>query len=152
MNEIIYGNVLEVEGMIAHQVNCMNAFGSGIAGQMANKWPSTKQTYHDYPHKKLGEICYAFPTPNVIVCHCFSQESFGNSAETGGVYTDYPAVQACMDELTYVLEGMRELDPHINLFIPYGYGCGLAGGDWSVVSKIIEKHAPAAILVKLKHG
>ena len=33
--------------------------------------------------------------------------------------------------------------------LPFGIGCGLAGGDWSVVSRAIEETVPQAVLYRL---
>jgi hypothetical protein len=35
------------------------------------------------------------------------------------------------------------------VYIPYNMGCGLGGGDWEIVSGIIEETLPDAIIVKL---
>jgi hypothetical protein len=33
--------------------------------------------------------------------------------------------------------------------VPFGMGCGLGGGDWSIYSQIIERHLPDALIYKL---
>ena len=63
------------------------------------------------------------------IANIFSQYDFGHDKN----YTDY-------DSLREGLEEVKEfaMPNHLSIAIPYKIGCGLAGGDWNIVYKIIE--------------
>ena len=44
----VKGNLLESDcNYICHQVNCQGRMGSGIAGQIREKWPIVYEMYHN---------------------------------------------------------------------------------------------------------
>jgi hypothetical protein len=67
-----------------------------------------------------------------------------------GRYTNYDALRECLYKLRKVGENLHWSDylPQDLIYLPYGIGCGLAGGDWNIVSKIIEEELPTAVLVQ----
>lgn len=44
------------------------------------------------------------------------------------------------EALTRGLKEVKELSKQLNksVAIPYGIGCGLAGGDWNIISELID--------------
>lgn len=143
----IEGNLLKIDdGIIAHQVNCRNAFGAGLAGQIGYKWPHVKEEYHTTENKILGNVSISRATSCIIVAHCFSQDMYGNAQKTGQIYTDYDAVKICFTKLAEIIEAMTL---PIQIYVPCGYGCGLAGGNWKEVSKLISDIIPNIIAIKL---
>lgn len=58
--------------------------------------------------------------------------------------TDYQALGECLLKLRDLSESLRLL-----VYIPYNLGCGLAGGSWVVVSKIVEGILPECTVCKL---
>jgi hypothetical protein len=75
-----------------------------------------------------------------------AQLGYGNSKSTGATYTDYQAFEICLNKVkiwqSNCLEGV------LPVYLPYGIGCGLAGGNWDVIKHLIEEYLPKAILVK----
>jgi hypothetical protein len=70
--------------------------------------------------------------PN-YVANLFGQEYYG----TGVRYTEYEALRSSFVRLkNWLLENITK--EHIILSVPHKIGCGLAGGDWNVVSEIIN--------------
>ena len=69
---------------------------------------------------------------------------FGQRAPGRGLMTDYDALALGLQKL-----GKYSLEKGRPLYLPYGIGCGLAGGDWRTVSTLIENGCPHAVLVKL---
>ena len=136
---IIYRNsdVLTVHtGIIAHVANDLGLMSAGIALQIRNKWP---QAYTDYTafhhsHKELlsGRVVFTTITPRLLIAHCIAQHglkrNFGSPPFRAGWF------QLCLNELC--LEA-KERDLPIRM--PYGIGCGLAGGSWSLVKGQIER-------------
>jgi O-acetyl-ADP-ribose deacetylase (regulator of RNase III) len=127
---------------IAHGVNCQNTMGSGVARALFMKYPNVKASYHTFfeaklanslglpvlPQDFLGEIDYANVHDGKIVLNMFTQENFGGGDR---LYLSYEALEKCFQKV--VDDGTIK-----ELAIPK-IGCGLAGGDWDKVKKIINK-------------
>jgi O-acetyl-ADP-ribose deacetylase (regulator of RNase III) len=136
--KIIKGDITTAtEDIIIHQVNCQNVMGSGVAKALYTKWPKVKTDYHSYcdmmnriasKEDLLGMIVPVEVEANKTVINCFSQLTFGND---GRQHTDYKAVADCFWKIHCNF-------PDATIAIPYLYGCGLGGGDWTIVSKIIN--------------
>lgn len=138
-------NNLELDA-IAHQCNCFHTMGGGIARIIAQKYPlaleADKRTAYG-SKDKLGDVSTALVqheldnSKNIVIFNCYSQYNFG-----GGVQTHYDSVRKVFNfiktigEQTLFLVG--SVGP-LTLGIPYGYGCGLAGGDWTIVRGIIDE-------------
>jgi O-acetyl-ADP-ribose deacetylase (regulator of RNase III) len=150
MIKIIDGNILNAtEDIICHQVNCKGVMGAGLAKQIRNKYPYVYEEYvklikwatEEYKrgHSKTDSLlssCQFVDTPDdKVVANIFGQEGYGR----GRIQTDYVA-------LSKGLQSIREsiIDSNSPLFnksvaLPYGIGCGLAGGDWNIIRRMIEE-------------
>lgn len=139
--KIVDGDILDVEsGIIAHQVNCVGVMGAGLALQIRNKYPEVYTKYKDCcdtGHSRLGS-CLLVDVGDVTIANLFAQNGYGRR----GVHTDYLALNKCLIEL-------REFANGREIHIPYGLGCGLAGGDWFVVSAMIDALLPNVTVWKL---
>lgn len=145
---IVRGDLLEADAQyICHQVNCQGAMGAGIAKQIADKWPYVKKEYTRYcdaalnRHDLLGRIQMVAAngghqnSTDPIIVNIFGQEYYGRS----GVYTDTSALIRAFRKLNDVL---RQKGRRMTVAFPHGFGCGLAGGDWSEVEELIVKYLP----------
>lgn len=138
MIKYIKGDLLESTcDVIAHGVNCSGGFGSGIAGQIRQRWPDVWTNYGRKfmtPGWKLGDVqfvkCY-MPDRLFLIANCATQQYYGKMAKHGVVYVSYPAVERVMIEL---YEYHQETGADIA--IPK-IGAGLAGGDWAIIESII---------------
>lgn len=143
--QIIQGNILNIqEGIICHQVNCKGVFGAGLALQIRDRYPQAYKQYiqyHNVGKLQLGEPFYGWVSDKVVIYHLPAQYSFGRT----GQHTDYNALRKCLDTIENKLIDL----PEMPVYIPYNMGCGLGGGDWEIVSGIIEETLPDAIIVKL---
>ncbi len=135
MLRFVKGDLLEAkEDFICHQVNCMSAMGSGIANQIADKWPQVKTLYlskcqmFDDRRLLLGKVQSIKIDEHQYVLNIFSQYTYGSDKNT--VYTNYPALQKALY--------LARL-PDKSYAFPYHFGCGLANGDWTTVRSLIEK-------------
>lgn len=66
---------------------------------------------------------------NTIVVNIFAQKNFGYD---GKCYTDYSALRKG-------LETVRDNNKEDCIAIPYLMGCHRGGGDWNIVSSMIEE-------------
>lgn len=129
--------------MLAHQANCMNTMGSGIARKIREKFPEAyeadcKTIKGDA--KKFGTFSFAkIVSPNNnprlrYVVNIYSQYNFGRDKR----YTDYEAVYCGFTSLRDKLLLKNNDTVDVVVGIPWRYGCNVAGGDWNVVEAIIN--------------
>jgi O-acetyl-ADP-ribose deacetylase (regulator of RNase III) len=135
--KIIEGDLirLAIEGkfdIVVHGCNCFHTMGAGIARQIKNKFPQAYGADLETPYgskDKLGKFSHCIvPKGNgFIIINAYTQYSFGTDSPA----VDYDAVRSCFKEIKKEYTGMKIGYPKI--------GCGLAGGDWNIVSKIIDE-------------
>lgn len=122
---------------ICHGVNCQNKMGSGVAKVLFTKYPKVKEDYHYYhtellqhydyePIFLLGEYTVSDQDDGKSILNCYTQLFYGYD---GKKYVSYDAIFDVFRRL--ILMGIEEIAiPKI--------GCGLAGGNWEIVSRIID--------------
>ena len=129
MIKIINSNLLDVtEGIICHQVNCKRVMGSGLAKQIRAKYPSVYGHYLA-SEMKLGQSVIVNVAPNLFVANLFGQDTYGRT----GVHTKYKALSDALSSTMRIAKANN-----VTVHLPYNLGCGLAGGDWSIVEHIIK--------------
>ena len=140
MLRIVKGDLLLAkEAVICHQVNCQDMMGSGVAKALYTKWPEIKREYHAFcadkrPRELLGKIQVVelaeFPAMQKVVINIFGQLNCGHD---NICYTRYDALEKAFDEINRVCASKT-------LAFPHGFGCGLAGGDWATIEKLMLEH------------
>ena len=141
---LIRGNLLDSDAKyICQQVNCQGAMGAGLAKQIAEKWPNVKKEYVKFCDSKkqkqdlLGDIQLVTANggfqkkDDPLILNIFGQFYYGHE----GVYTDYSALIKAFRKINQIYKGE-------SLAFPYGFGCGLAGGEWQDVEELIVKYLP----------
>ncbi len=136
MIKVISKDLFETDAkFVLHQVNCQGVMGAGIAKVVRSDIRGAD--YVDYQHicsfykdKALGHV-QIVPSKSTYryYVNCFAQDKYGRDRR----YTDYEAFRKCLQTFK-MFANVSRLD---KIAIPYGIGCGLAGGDWNVVYKII---------------
>lgn len=133
----IEGDIIKlgIEGefdLIVHGCNCFCTMGAGIAKGIKTSFPEAykadKQTGKG-DKKKLGSISYAEisnQNHGVIVVNAYTQYNYKGR----GTKTDYAAIKSCFKEIKKKFPGRKIGFPKI--------GAGLGGGDWEIISEIIE--------------
>jgi O-acetyl-ADP-ribose deacetylase (regulator of RNase III) len=136
----VKGNLLDSDCQVMmHQCNCFSTMGAGIAKQFAQKWPEVSQADKAFmpynPTGKLGQVSRALVAhSSVFVYNLYGQYNYG----TGKQQTNYEALNSAIRKM---LEELKQLPmfTDLKMGLPYGMGCGLAGGDWKIVSAMLEK-------------
>lgn len=143
---VMSGNVLETPiEIIAHQVNCMGSFGSGLAKQIKEK--------HPYVYKRYRAVVVLFRCKGMdrrllgqgqMVCDEDSGHTFLNifgqyrwSCSTR--QTDYDALKAGFNNAIMKYRLAKNAYDKLQIAVPYKIGCGCGGGDWNIVSEILEQ-------------
>lgn len=136
------GDLLESNvDYICHQVNCRGRMGSGIAKQIRNKFPEVYRVYSERyedaqrvlrsTDQMLGSTdIVQIPGSKQRVVNMYSQRSYGYD---GKRYTSYKAFRFILNELK------KDIPTDCTIGFPKGIGCGLGGGNWAVISKMIEE-------------
>lgn len=136
--EYIKGNILDApQKYIAHGVNCQNVMGSGVAKALFKEYSKIKTDYHDFcrdrtSYELLGMVDFVELEDQVHygIFNCFTQEFYGYGKKK---YVDYESIYECFSYITKFLNTSF----YPELAIPK-IGCGLAGGNWEIVSRIID--------------
>ena len=117
--------------IIANQVNCQGVMGAGLALQIRKTHPEVYTAYRKYcPNSDLLGKIQVVRTNTHLVANLFAQDKYGRDRQ----YTDYKALKQCFIKLRdYAINNNLH-----SIALPYGIGCGLAGGSWDTVSKIIK--------------
>lgn len=122
------------ENIIVHQVNCQGVMGHGLALQVKEKYPEVFNAYFHYCKTNKAEdilgtslICEA--NDGKYIANIFGQINYGE-----GLQTDYEKLENGLNEIKEFA-----CEKNLSIAIPYKIGCGLAHGDWNIVSKIVRK-------------
>lgn len=138
MISFVDGNILETDcNIICQSVNHKGVMGSGLALQIKNKYPSIVDGYKKYCYDfdfveiRRHGIVYWHPIGSQkYVANIFGQESYGHDDK---LYTDYLSLENGMKTIRLQAEYRKW-----SVAIPFKIGCGLGGGDWNFVLKLIE--------------
>jgi O-acetyl-ADP-ribose deacetylase (regulator of RNase III) len=120
--------------VVIHGCNCMNQMGKGVALYLKNKWSEVYAAdcmTVKGDASKLGTYTVAHLDVNskpVVVVNAYTQYHYNGA----GVLLNYGALDSVLKQLKTAYSGKKLLMSKI--------GCGLAKGDWSVVSDMVATH------------
>lgn len=128
---------------IVHGCNCKLSMGAGIAKQIKEQFPKAHEadvkTMWGDP-KKLGTFTVTHQHGKTIF-NAYTQFNY----TTKDIDVDYDALRSVMEKIEHYLqkeENMWEENDQEYKDIQLGMpriGCGLAGGDWNIVEKILNE-------------
>lgn len=141
------------EGVLVHQCNAQKVMGSGVALAIKNKWPQVFDSYLKYikyfedaidilPIKTvsiLGDIDVVEINDKLSVINLFGQEYYGGG---GKRYTSYAAWEKALPRIKRYTQDRQ-------VYFPFNCGCDRGGGDWRIISAMIEEFLPDAIFCKI---
>lgn len=119
--------------VIVHGCNCRHVMGAGIAKQLALFFPEIVRAdmMTDFGPEKLGTISWAAVRAKggrgVIIINAYTQADWRGT----GCKVDYDAIREAFRVVRSNFDGLQIAYPKI--------GAGLGGGDWAVISEIIEE-------------
>lgn len=151
--KIVMGDLISLaeEGqfdVIVHGCNCHHAMNRGIAAELRKKYPevyeSDKLTKYGLK-EKLGTIFPVYvhgyrkiidPTLSIgsyenkfFIVNAYTQ--FYYARFPGEIVVSYNAIRSCFAKIKQHFSNKRIAYPKI--------GCGLGGGNWEIVSRIIDE-------------
>lgn len=131
--EYVTGDLFDTDcRVIVHGCNTHGVMGSGVAKLIREKYPSAYEVYraeYEVAGLTLGAV-QAVGTKGKTIVNAMTQENYGKS---GDRYVSYDAVAETMSKIQTMFPSERVAMPQI--------GAGLGGGDWNVISAIIESEA-----------
>ena len=120
--------------VVLHGCNCFHTMGSGIAKYLRQQFPIIYtvdvSTTVRGDKDKLGTFSTAVISDNFHILNCYTQYNYGREKK---LYANYIAIEECFKEVA------RRYDTSCEIRMPK-IGCGLAGGDWNIVSKALITH------------
>lgn len=135
----IYGDIIElaksgVYDVVVHGCNCKMVMGAGVAKLIRHHFPAAYEADVNFPilsNWRLGTYSKAemiiLPSgKELTVVNAYTQSKFG-----AGLQVDYAAIQECFSSIRKEFIDKKILYPKI--------GAGLGGGNWDIISTIIDK-------------
>jgi O-acetyl-ADP-ribose deacetylase (regulator of RNase III) len=133
----VRGDLISLAGghfdVIVHGCNCFCTMGAGVAKAIKATFPEAYQADLETQkgdRTKLGSVSIATSEREgytITIVNGYTQFNFRPT----GVQVDYDAMRAVMRQVKRLFAGRRIGYPKI--------GAGLAGGDWSIISEIIDE-------------
>lgn len=122
--------------IIMHCVNNIGRWGAGFVLAITKKWPEAEKAYRKWfksqPNKlSLGDVQFVKVERNIWIANLVGQNGIRSPANIRPV--DYNALRKGMKAVN---EFAKQHNTSVHTI---RIGCGLAGGNWNIVSKIIEE-------------
>lgn len=143
------GNVLDVpHGVIVQGCNSHGVMGSGLAKEVKARHPGAFKVYvEEYvkctnaglPGLPLGSFTAFWVSPTKVIINAVTQQDYGR--EVGHVYVDYEALALAFHDIATMDANIRTVGLLYGIHFPK-IGCGLANGDWNIVTGLIDKIVP----------
>jgi len=139
--KIIWDDILNcTEHILVHQVNHQGVMGAGLALQIKNKFPIVFEKYKTVCNSLSWEQIQEAGAVDFVkylevdeapfyVANLFGQRYYGKYQ----ISPDYKAMKNGLNTISRFA-----IKNGLMVAIPYGLGCGLAGGDWNIVSKMTD--------------
>ena len=121
--------------LIVHICNDIGGWGKGFVLALSKKWKKPEQEYREWYKSQdkfeLGEVQFVEIDSELSITNMIGQHKIKRLK--GQVPIRYEAVEKCLSKVAdYSKEN------NFSIHMPR-IGCGLAGGDWNTIEKIIQK-------------
>ena len=132
----VKGNLLESPAKIrCHQVNCRGVMGAGLAKQVKVKYPEVFEQYKalcdQFGSSLLGHTQFVVCHDGTIMANLFAQDGYGTDKPQNSM----TAMEDCLSQVAAFAFRVDKMPAFPKLM-----GCGLAGGNWDDVTKLIEHY------------
>lgn len=139
-------NIIYVKGDVfsgeekfkVHGCNAQGVMGSGVAKIVKERYPSAFKVYRDMwevdQALPVGHISSAYiPNVDIYIVNLVTQDFFGR---TGARFVQYDTLRTAFENLNEFFLPFNLKNPRVAM---PKIGAGLGGGDWDIISKIIEE-------------
>ena len=139
--------LIEIEGdifrstapVLAHGVNCQGAFGAGLAGQIARRYPEVRSAYltkHNFHGWELGDIQVVEAFGGRLFANLATQSFYGSMRGRTEPFACPTAIESSFAKLISYCES-RGIDRVATVRL----GCGLGGLAWPEVKPLLERQS-----------
>lgn len=122
--------------IITHICNDIGAWGKGFVLAVSKRWSEPekeyKKWYKDGSNFQLGEVQFIQVSEDIYVANMIGQRDIRRGKS--GTPIRYEAVDKCLEKVS---EKALELGATVHM---PRIGCGLAGGKWEEIEKLIDKN------------
>lgn len=125
---------------IVHGCNAQGAMGTGFAKELRERYPTAYKEYAKY-HKtfglSLGDYVSVLVQYNLMIINAVTQQYYGYD---GKKYVNYDAIGKVFESLNQLIPEVCKITNASNIYVHFpSIGAGLAGGDWSIISSLIDE-------------
>lgn len=131
---------------LLHQVNCIGVMGAGVAGQVRRRWPECYDAYKRVCSKDMLGHVFLYDDA-VKIFNAFGQLGISRTKQV----TDYAAWRSILRSLIAYLDSAKANGKELTIVAPYGIGCGLGGGNWQIMHKMLSDAFVAHELILCKN-
>lgn len=125
--------------IIAHVCNNKGLWGAGFVLAISKRWKQPEHEFRKKGKQALGVVQFVDVGERVVIANMVSQNGF--AFFPGHKVVDYDHLEECL----------KQVDKKANLIGASVHmpriGCGLGGGNWSVVEDIIERSMTTDVYV-----
>lgn len=124
--------------IIAHVVNDIGRWGRGFVLSVTKRYPTAEAAYREWNKGErdqhipfnLGEVQFVHVAPNIVVANMIAQRGVDTILDMPPIR--YDALEICLIRLRSFAQ---RYDASVHM---PRIGCGLAGGEWSKVEKLVS--------------
>jgi O-acetyl-ADP-ribose deacetylase (regulator of RNase III) len=131
----VIGDATQPQGdgnkIIVHICNDIGAWGAGFVLAVSKRWKEPEMAYRAMKKRHLGTVQIVEVEDDIFVANMIAQHGCGNAAD-GTPPIRYGAVRASLNAVNAVA-----FQTGCSIHMPR-IGCGLAGGSWDEIEKIIK--------------
>lgn len=130
---------------IIHQANCQATMGAGIAATIKKEFPSVFEADKKFKippgRGRLGSFSFSevpkrhAPKENFTLFNLYGQDNWCGAS----VLTEYDAFEKALNGILTYIQRTYPTYKDMTIAVPYLIGCDRAGGEWSIVSTLLEK-------------
>lgn len=125
--------------VICHCCNTLGAWGAGFVLALSKRFPKVKEHYLSLiksinSGERLGKVGFVKTNKNIVVANILAQDRIYRSVD-GKIPLNYDALREGFRNVYNKFIGYKDIP--FTIHMPR-IGCGLAGGDWNIVEKIIK--------------
>lgn len=126
--------------VIVQNLNAQGAIGGGFSGAVTEKWPKVEEMYLDFIDntnlkERLGAVIYSWVVEKEIVVASIIAQYKGFKVAPNEILINYDELKKGFSD---IIDIMSFIDKPYTIHMPR-IGCGIAGGDWNIIEKIIEE-------------
>lgn len=123
--------------LIIHICNDVGAWGAGFVMALSRRWECPEIQYRDWKRGiyeepfALGHVQPVRVEADIYVCNMIAQHGVGFHEEKPPIR--YDALKQCLERVARIAKTLNA-STHMPRI-----GCGLAGGTWDVIGKMVEE-------------